>query len=138
MGRRGPKPKSPTLKILQGNAGRRPLGDGTPRGKHGVPRQPMRYANTPAKWIWKSLGKKLHAAGILTLLDGFALELLVDSCLGYRDAMKNDDPVRIEKAAQQLRLMLREFGLTPASRTAVKAAAKEEKKDVDPAQRYCA
>jgi phage terminase small subunit len=141
MGRRGPKPKSPTLKILEGNAGRRALEDGSPQVPAGIPRVPGRY-DKPARCLWKNLGKRLADAGILTQLDTFALELLVDAQLEYASAQKNfatTGPVRLEKAAKQLRTMLREFGLTPASRSSVKAAAPDEAKETqDPAKRYFA
>lgn len=141
MGRRGPKPKSPTLKILEGNPGGHPLDDGGPAIRSGVPRCPSRY-DKPARALWKNLGKRLAEIGILSQLDSFALELLVDSQLEYASAMRNRAETgegRLEKAAKQLRTMLREFGLTPASRSSVKAAETPSKATApDPATRYFA
>lgn len=139
MGRRGPKPKSPTLKILEGNPGRR--GDTTPQAKAGVPRVPSRYGK-PERKLWRDLGKRLADNGILTMLDTFALELLVDTQLEYEQMLQNRDTTPFgeqEKIVQRLRVMLREFGLTPASRSAVKVAdPKEKKAEADPAARYFA
>jgi len=139
VGRRGPKPKSPTLKILEGNPGRRK--DTTPKTKAGVPRVPSRYG-PPARKVWRDLGKRLAENGIITTLDTFALELLVDAQLEYEKMQQNLDTTPFgeqEKIAQRLRVMLREFGLTPASRSAVKVADPKEKKvEADPAARYFA
>jgi phage terminase small subunit len=138
MGRRGPKPKSPTLKILEGNAGRRALEDGSPQVPAGIPRCPSRYDGV-SRYLWKSLGRKLATNGILTRLDVFALELLVDAYYDYQSARANEDQKLIEKTQNALRVLLREFGLTPASRSSVKAADKaDEKKPADPAARYFA
>ena len=138
MGRRGPKPKSPTIKILEGNPGGHPIDDGGVNVKSAVPRCPTKY-EAPGRHIWKSLGKRLADAGILTALDAFALEMLVDAYLAWSEATKNADLIRTEKAAQHLRLCLREFGLTPASRSSVKSAEPKEKKtQPDPASRYFA
>lgn len=94
---------------------------------------------TPARHIWKALGKRLADTGILTTLDAYALELLVDCVLAYQSALKNSDEKRTEAAYKNLRQMLREFGLTPASRCSVKRAEQPEKEvKPDPAAKYFA
>jgi len=139
MGRRGPKPTPAYLKILRGNPGGHELDDGAPRAKAAVPRCPSRFAKTPARHVWKALGKRLADLGILTSLDAYALELLVDCVLAYQDALKNYDEKRVDLAYKNLRQMLREFGLTPASRCNVKRAeAPAEEAKPDPAVKYFA
>lgn len=139
MGRRGPKPTPAYLKILRGNPGGHELDDGSPRAKSELPRCPSRFMKTPARHIWKALGKRLADTGILTTLDAYALELLVDCVLAYQSALKNSDEKRTEAAYKNLRQMLREFGLTPASRCSVKRAEQPEKEvKPDPAAKYFA
>lgn len=137
MGRRGPKPKSPTLKILDGCR----RSDAAPQVKAGVPRCPSRYG-PPARKLWRDLGKRLADIGILTPLDTFALELLVDAQLEYVQMQQHIDATSLadqEKITQRLRVMLREFGLTPASRSAVRAALpKDVKETKDPSVAYFA
>jgi phage terminase small subunit len=138
MGRRGPKPKPAHLKILGGNPGNKPLHDGSPQVASGIPRCPTRFDGV-SRHLWKSLGRKLAKAGILTLLDIFALEMLVDAYMEYHAAIASENETRTEKAQKHLRTMLREFGLTPASRSSVKAAQEPEaKKQADPASQYFA
>ena len=89
MGRRGPQPKSATLRILEGNPGYK--ADVSPRVKACVPRVPGRYGK-PGRNLWKGLGKRLAEAGILTDLDTFALELLVDAELYYTALQREQAP----------------------------------------------
>ena len=140
MGRRGPKPTPAYLKILAGNPGGHELSDSSPKAKCSLPRCPSRYMKSPpARHIWKALGKRLADLGILTTLDAYALELLVDSVLAYSAAVKNSDERRQESCYKQLRQMLREFGLTPASLCSVKVAEQPDKQaKPDPAARYFA
>jgi len=139
MGRRGPKPTPAYLKILRGNPGGHELDDGSPRAIAKLPRCPSKYCGTPARNVWKAFGKKLSDAGILTNLDVLALELLVDSQMAYDKAVQKCDEEMEEKCYRRLRQMLREFGLTPASRCSVKRAEQPVKEaKPDPAAKYFA
>lgn len=71
MGARGPKPKSPALKMLAGNPGKRPLKPGAQRGARwaaGVPAVP-KHLSKAAKVVWKRTVKELQSAGVLAMVD---------------------------------------------------------------------
>lgn len=139
MGRRGPKPTPAYLKILRGNPGGHELDDGSPRAIAKMPACPRKYWKTTGTKYWKALGKKLSDAGILSHLDVLALELLVDSQLAYDAAMRSADEKLQADCYRRLRQMLREFGLTPASRCNVKRVEQPEKEaKPDPAAQYFA
>lgn len=75
MGRRGPAPKSPKLKLLGGNAGKRKIQAATPATVRGIPVCPS-WLSAEAKAAWGELVPKLDQAGMLTAVDGLALACL--------------------------------------------------------------
>ena len=138
MGKRGPKPKPTTLKILEGNLGKRPLNRDEPKPRIGFPRCPSHLSKNARK-AWKNFSKELTDAGIGTHLDTTALGLLCTSYAQYLDAVENVaqfGAVWVERSGSKIpkfayspywavmnrewknvRSMLAEFGMTPSSRT---------------------
>ncbi|MEE8551357.1 MAG: phage terminase small subunit P27 family, partial [Gemmatimonadota bacterium] len=68
MGRRGPPPKSPYLKALEGNPGKRPLKVNNAKARSAAPDCPD-WLSAEAKAEWKRLAPELERLGLLTLLD---------------------------------------------------------------------
>lgn len=133
MGKRGPAKKPTTLKILQGNPGKRPLNLNEPKPKPIMPPIP-KWLDTAAKKEWKRIAEELKTMGLLTYIDGAALAGYC-KCFSMVQAANaeikergttyttptgflRDNPA-IDRMRQYLTLMrqyLSEFGLSPASR----------------------
>lgn len=140
MGKRGPKPKRPNLRVLGGNAGKRP-----------IPTGPMTLADVelppgspePPAWLelddaaadqWCRLAPVLIAKSVLTEVDHLSFGLLCSAWSYWQQAAREVDErgVVIEHAngclganpavaiAKQWRECVitgaKEFGLTPATR----------------------
>src|SRR5262245_46000217 len=71
MGRRGPPPKPPTLRVLHGNPGKRPMGH-NPHPEATAPRCP-RTLNPAARRVWKRIVPQLECMGVLATVDRDAL-----------------------------------------------------------------
>lgn len=138
MGVRGPAPKPTVLKRLEGNPGRRPLNDREPQPGSGPPRMP-RHLDEDARREWRRLVRILSRMRVLTEADGIGLATL---CQAYSTLAKAQ--IQIAKTGilfktpngyyqqnpllrvvnQQAEIVikhLREFGLTPASRSRLTA-----------------
>jgi P27 family predicted phage terminase small subunit len=159
MGKRGPKPKPTRLRLLEGNPGGKPTNSNEPQPTVGVPRCPKKYEGDARK-LWKAIGDQLAACGILTKIDSQAFELLIDSYVEYLQAtekVSKTGPIWLEKgdsvipkfayspywvqanrAGKRLHVLLREFGMTPSARSAIKSAAPIIEHSSDPAARYFA
>ncbi len=135
------------IKLLRGNPGKRALNKREPKPARGVPRMPA-HLSRRAKAAWKSIGPALDAMGVLTLADAKALELLCDVYAEYRAAREvtERDGLTYETfgptgsmtrprpevaiasdAWRRMASMLREFGMTPSSRTKVSTAGADDK-----------
>lgn len=79
MGARGPAPKPTALKVLDGNAGHRPINRNEPRPRPIAPRCPS-WLLPEAKREWKRIAPILERLGLLTEIDGTAL---VGYCQSY-------------------------------------------------------
>jgi P27 family predicted phage terminase small subunit len=143
----GRRPKPTALKILEGNPGHRPLNLREPKPPKGVPVCQI-MSSEKSQVTYAALATQLDAMGVLTTADSSALELLADVLTEYRqarDVVQSKGPtypcktknnglmnrirpeVRIAESAMKRALsMLTEFGLTPAARTKVTAAATGE------------
>ncbi len=149
----GRRPKPTALRLLEGNAGKRPLNKKEPKPKRGVPTSPS-YLSKRAKEAWVRIGGELEAMGVLTIADGTALEVLVltydewrsahdaivdrGGALSYDCETETGTIVRAypevairADAAKRLRGMLTEFGLTPSSRSKVAASDQEAEDPLD-------
>lgn len=118
MAKRGPKPKPTALKVLDGTRADR-INDLEPvyPVPAGVP-EPPEWLESYSKSLWRRLAPLLHGQGILTEADLPAFENLCD--LYHRWRTYRDDL----SARKEYNRLLTEFGLTPSSRSRIKATDK--------------
>jgi P27 family predicted phage terminase small subunit len=146
VGKRGPKPQPTALKELRGNPGKRALPPREPKPKGKLPACP-KHLEGEARKAWQAFAKQLTDSGIATALDATALEMLCASYALYVEAMQQVlafGPVWMEKGASKIPKfvysphwavknrewknvlsILREFGMTPSSRSGVQAVPSE-------------
>jgi P27 family predicted phage terminase small subunit len=148
MGLRGPAPKPTAIKRLEGNPGKRRLNEAEPKPEMGVPECPD-YLDDVAQKEWGRLSAILIAMKVLTKADYIALANLCQAYSTLMNAQRQMNKTGIlykSKSGyiQQSPLLgiihtqttivnnlLREFGLTPSSRTRV-AIVEPEKKRPNP------
>ena len=148
---RGPKPAPSALKLLQGNPGKRPINKAEPKPKPArKPKAPLEL-DDDAKKEWRRVVAELDQLGLLSKLD---ITVLAAYCVAFarfkqaNEALKSvaeKDPAfkgRLIKtkqgnwiqnpligiarrAASDMTLFASEFGMTPSSRTRVKAPLNE-------------
>ena len=128
---RGPKPKPTALKIIQG-VRRDRIGQPCPVAPLSTP-DPPDWLEGAALEHWNELAPILIAEGILTIADRTALAMMCDDFGTMREAddlpeihryMSKDEAREIrairraaDHAADSYLVWLREFGMTPASRS---------------------
>lgn len=134
----GRKPKPTALKLLAGNPGKRALNRAEPRPKVVMPRPPE-HLSDEEKAKWKVVVRELHPLGLVTRIDVDALAMY---CVIFVRWMKAEKMVRekgeiiktaagniiqnpylsiANRALEQLNKLGAEFGMTPSSRSRVKA-----------------
>lgn len=134
----GRKPKPTALKMLAGNPGKRPLNDREAKPAQGMPRCPN-HLDGEARREWHRIRKDLYKAGLLYKIDRAALaaycqaystwvaacQLVASEGLTYESEKGNTlqhPGVSIMLRAQDTMLKIcSEFGMTPSSRSRVKA-----------------
>jgi len=143
---RGRKPLPTAVKQLRGTA--RPCRSNPNEPQFPVPlRTPSApdWLSETAADVWRELGRTLLDAGLFTVVDRYALAMFCAAAGRWIEAERRVDAegaVLISKetgnpypnpwyhvankAWDQLRQMLSEFGLTPAERSRLKAAVSEE------------
>lgn len=148
-------PKTPThLALVKGNTSKRAVNKKEPKPPSGVPPVP-KHLDKMGKYWFKRIGEELDAVGVMTTLDGKALELLIEAYTEYRQhcdvlteegytyktvSATGEDIVKAHPAAvmksdawKRIRAMLSEFGMTPASRSKVGASGPAE---ADPLEEF--
>lgn len=148
-------PKTPThLALVKGNPSKRAVNKKEPKPKSGVPPIP-KHLDKMGKYWFKRIGEELDAVGVMTTLDGKALELLIEAYTEYRQhcdvlteegytyktvSATGENIVKAHPAAvmksdawKRIRAMLSEFGMTPASRSKVGASGPSE---ADPLEEF--
>ncbi len=140
--KRGPKPQPTALKVARGNPGKRRLNAAEPKPAAQLPPCPS-HLKGEARKAWQRFAKVLTVAGIATVADATALELLCTSLALYAEALayvQKHGPIWLEKGDskipkfayspywsvmnrewKKITTLLREFGLTPSSRSGVVA-----------------
>ena len=131
---RGRKPTPTSLKILQGNPGKRPIRGREPQPPRSQPTCPAHLSPT-AKAEWKRLAQSLNKIGTLTQVDRAALAAYCQSYGRWVEAERKlaETPPLLKTPAgyvqaspwlaissKQLELMAKfmaELGLTPSSRS---------------------
>lgn len=146
------KPKPTNLRILHGNPGKRPLPKNEPKPKPKRLRCPSDLHGEAAA-EWRRASKALAAAMITTDLDHSALHVY---CAAYGRWFDAEEKIREEgmiikspnnypivnpclgianRAMDQMRAFMCEFGMTPSSRTRVKVEA-PKREDSDAAELF--
>lgn len=139
----GRRPKPTALKRLAGNPGKRPLNAREPQPRMELPERPTWLTGEAAR-EWKRVVEELYAVGLLTVVDRAALE---GYCVAYGrwvDAekrlkkeglviptkagglMQNPYLSVANRAMDEMRKWMNEFGMTPSSRTRVQAPQAKE------------
>lgn len=137
MGLRGPAPQPTAIRQLNGNPSRRPLNEREPKPLLGQPRTPKGLSRR-ARAEWRVLSEQLLQMGVLAEVDGVALGLLCNdiaelervqgdlSRTGYLIKNPGTNRIRVNPLVQvvsdlsrRVLVGLREFGLSPASRSRV-------------------
>jgi P27 family predicted phage terminase small subunit len=137
----GRKPTPTALRVLRGNPARRPLPKDEPTpAAVGEAVAPPEGLNAAAVREWKRVAPALARVGLLTDLDLDALAAYCVVCAEWRTALKHieDEGAIIlspnkypmpspwvsmaARAFERMRVLMTEFGLTPASRTRVTRA----------------
>ncbi|SEN72617.1 phage terminase, small subunit, putative, P27 family [Loktanella fryxellensis] len=152
---RGRKPKPTTLKLIEGNPGRRPINDAEPKPRGGVPTCPA-HLGPSAKAEWKRLARDLNRIGLLTMADRAALAVYCQCWGRWVEAERKlqETPLLLKTpsgyvqhspwltiANKERELMARymgELGLTPSARTrlAVNIPSGANPWEYDPASEY--
>ncbi|HFD40867.1 MAG TPA: phage terminase small subunit P27 family [Anaerolineae bacterium] len=138
---KGRKPKPTVLKKLAGNPGKRPLNEGEPQ----FPRfkrapSPPEHLSEEAKTEWRRVVRMLMDAGLFTAADRAALALYCEAWGRWVEAQrmvaKSGQVITTQsgnliqnpylgvanRAWEDLRKILAEFGLTPSSRSRLNAS----------------
>ena len=131
---RGRKPKPTSLKLIEGNPGRRPFRGHEPQPPASQPTCPAHLSPT-AKSEWKRLAQSLNKIGLLTQVDRAVLAAYCQAYGRWVEAERRlaETPVLLKTPAgyvqpspwltianKQLELMAKfmaELGLTPSSRS---------------------
>lgn len=135
---RGRKPKPTVEKVLAGNPGGRPLNEHEAQPEVRMPRCPE-HLGDEARKEWKRMARQLFDAGLLTSIDRAALAAY---CVCYGrwaeaetlvkekgtivkttngNIVQNPYLAIANRAMDDMRKYLIEFGMTPSSRSRVKA-----------------
>ena len=142
----GPAPRPTHLKLVKGNPGKRALNKREPKVQPGIPDAPDGMSER-ARSVWAVVAPKLVAYGVLTELDGYALEQCCEAYAHLRDCrealwarqalayetvseggvMHRPFPeIRmVADADRRFRGWLTEFGMTPSARSKVSVMAPE-------------
>ena len=135
----GRRPKPTYLKLLADNPGHRPLNDAEPRPEVKIPDAPE-WLNGRARAAWDKYADLLVKNKVLTELDGIAFAALCQCFARWAEAegyiekqglvllsptgfpIPNPYLSVANRAMEQIRSFLIEFGMTPSSRSKVRVA----------------
>lgn len=143
------RPRKPTaLKVLEGNPGKRPINQKEPKPKPVAPKCPA-HLNPRAKKEWRRIAVDLEPLGLLTQVDRAALAAY---CVAYSRWVEAEDMIRkhgmlvkspngypmqspylaiANKAVEQMKGFLTEFGMTPSSRSRLSINDKGQEDEFD-------
>jgi len=137
----GRKPKPSRLKILEGNAGKRPLPKREPKVIGLKSPEPPKPLSRRAKMHWRKLVPQLQAVGLIGEIDRDAMGMYCEAQARWSEAnqeiqkngvivvspqgfpMQSPYLAISNKAFEQMRQLLPEFGMTPSSRTRIETPA---------------
>jgi P27 family predicted phage terminase small subunit len=149
MSQFGPRPKPTAIRIAEGNRSRRPLNDREPKPCAVRPRMP-KHLDKAAQREWRRLAPMLERMGVLTEADGIALANLCVDCSILQQAQESLSKTGLLSKSGRSGLIhqspllniiaittdrvtrgLREFGLTPASRSRIQTNAEGSMDDLE-------
>jgi P27 family predicted phage terminase small subunit len=143
----GRKPKPSALKLLSGNPGKRPLNPAEPTYRADAELLPPEHLDGKAREEWLRCAPLLRDAGVLTTIDKTAFAAL---CMCYSRWIDAEQHVRREgcvisgstgspvmnpyvrvaaQALDQMRALMGDFGMTPSSRSRLRADGASEDED---------
>ena len=143
---KGRKPIPAGIKLLMGNPGKRPLDRGEPRPRAAWPRPPAQLSPM-ARREWRRISRELKGCGLLTLVDRAALAAYCQAWARWVEAeeqinstsvvvkgkdgkpMENPYLAVANRAMEQMRRFLVEFGMTPSSRSRITGTTGHLEKD---------
>jgi P27 family predicted phage terminase small subunit len=128
---RGRKPLPLAIRRIEGNVGHRRIPN-VPEAELKLPKPP-RELSREARRMWRRLGAKLAALGVVAEVDEAGFAVLCQAYADWLDLIKqarkdgsvvkiNGQPVRnpyltgADREAEKIRRLLPEFGCTPAGR----------------------
>ncbi len=135
---RGRKPMPTALRIVTGNAGKRPLNTREPKPVTAIPTCPAHLSPT-AKAEWKRLARHLHNLGVISELDRAALAAYCQAYGRWVEAERKlkETPILLRtpagyvqpspwlaisnKNVELMHKFMSELGLSPVSRSRVSA-----------------
>lgn len=141
----GPRPLPTAVKIARGRAGHHPINDREPEPRRKLPRCPS-WLQEEARAEWRRKARELYDAGLLTVVDDSALAAYCTVFARWVEAESkvheqgmvvettNGNPIQnpylaiANRAMDDMRRYLIEFGMTPASRSRVKVVSAEKEK----------
>lgn len=142
------RPVPTVLKLARNNPGKRPINKNEPKAELATLDLPEGFQLSDiGKAQWKNVAPHLINSGLLTVLDKPALALYCEACARWIDANDNvrkygtvvkapsGFPVQspylaiANKAFDQMKSILVEFGMTPSSRT--KVTVNQDTSDAD-------
>ncbi len=149
----GPPRKPTSLKLVQGNPGKRALSKKEPQPSRGIPGCPD-WLSPRAKEAWAKFGAELDEMAVLTLADRGVMELIVVTYDEWRTAIEDCERLgertyetttegggrmfrtypefaAAADAGKRLRGLLTDCGLTPSARSKVQTRPGAEDDDFD-------
>lgn len=118
MATRGQRPKPTALRLLNGNAGKRPLNAQEP-DTGAADTTPPPWLSEAATAHWHRLAPMLSDAGIVKASDRDLLATYCETFAAYLAAVA--DGGASMSMVQQLRQLMGELGMTPCARARIKA-----------------
>ena len=150
---RGRPPKPTEIKILEGNLGRRPLNINEPKPKFQIPKCPS-WLSDVARKEWRRVVPELERLGLLTCVDGAALEgycqaygrwVEAEQFMSAHGTIFKTPSGYIQQVpqvaiAQKYLAIVKgfysEFGLTPSSRSRMEVPNQDNKHEESEADSY--
>lgn len=139
MGKRGPKPTPTKLKVLRGETRPSRLNPDEPQPLRSFP-APPEHLSEAAREVWKRVRTETAHTGIIRGADAPVLEVYCETLVRYREAsdllgrsgflikgarsgelVKNPLVAMVRDLGAQVRALAGELGLTPSSRTTLRA-----------------
>lgn len=134
----GPRPEPTSLRMLRGNPGRRPVNGNESRPRTEIPPCPA-HLSAEAKREWRRTARLLADLGLLARIDRAALSIYCEAWARWVEAERAMQQYGVmmkspggypqqspylavaNRAMEQIRQSIAEFGMSPAARSRVHA-----------------